>query len=90
MTTTQDHTFSPTTTGNITQVPFFQPHDGKGKWHAKRRVSGTADCGAPVILGDERIHATKDALTRKKFHPIICGRCARLHRDGYSSVNVIT
>jgi hypothetical protein len=70
-------------------VAFFQPEDGKGKWHAKRKVANTADCGAFVILGDEVIHARKDILHTAKRHPIICGRCARLNGSTYSSERVL-
>jgi len=69
-------------------VQFFAPEDGRGKWHAKRLVSGVADCGAPVILGHDLIEATKRDLTAKAHHPIICGRCARLHGIGYTSEGV--
>jgi len=69
-------------------VRFYSPEDGRGKWHAKRVVSGVADCGAPVILGNDLIEATKGDLSAKKHHPIICGRCARLNGVGYTGGRV--
>lgn len=60
-------------------VRFFAPEDMKGKWHAKRLVTGEADCGAGVLLGDgDSIHVTKANLKDRKYHPIVCRRCARL------------
>ena len=69
-------------------VNFFAPEDMAGKWHAKRMVTGEADCGKPVLLGSESIEATKQDLDNGTQHPIICGLCRRLHRSGRTSLGV--
>jgi hypothetical protein len=69
-------------------VRFFAPTDMKGKWHAKRMITGEADCGRPVLLGEEFIEATKDSLSAGTQHPIVCGLCRKLNQNGYSSQRV--
>ena len=70
-------------------IPFFVPEDMTGKWHAKRNVTGEADCGSGTLLGSDSIYATKQELTDGKQHPLICGRCRHLHRIGTSSTGIV-
>jgi hypothetical protein len=67
-----------TDTTDLRTVTFYAPTDMRGKFHTKAIVTNEAECGAGVILGYDSIAATVDALTNKKFHPIICRKCARL------------
>lgn len=77
-------------TTHLQTVRFFAPADMAGKWHAKRVVTGEADCGAPVLLGpDDSVYATKGDLKARKYHPIICGRCARLNGPGKTSLRIV-
>lgn len=58
-------------------VQIFHPaEDGKGKWHRANAVSGTALCGAPVVLDAQggSIHGEAD----QPNHPICCKNCSRI------------
>lgn len=59
------------------QMAFFQPEDGRGKWHAAWKVTHTAVCGSPASLGAEVIHAVQGDRS-DKVHPFVCRRCLRL------------
>lgn len=76
-------------TTHLQTVRFFVPADMRGKFHAKRLVTGEADCGAGVLLGDDSVHATKGDLKAGKFHPIICRRCARLNGPDDTSARIV-
>lgn len=74
---------------DLRTVRFFAPANMAGKWHAKRIVTGEADCGATVLLGDESLVATKDDIAMRNVHPIACRRCVRLNGPGYSSLRIV-
>lgn len=85
-----DSAMSTDTTGRTVAHPvrFFPATDGKGKWHAAWKVSGTAVCGAAPELattGGEWI-APQVGDLQAKVHPLICKRCLRLTTsDGYTN-----
>lgn len=59
------------------QIAFFAPVDMQGKWHAARKISRTAVCGATTPLGREVIR-TSQGQESNKVHPFVCRRCLRL------------
>lgn len=70
-------------------VRFFEPTEGRGKWHAAWRVDGTAVCGAPAILDT---HPQQPAIVPEvgtpweRVHPLVCRRCLRLATSsGYAN-----
>lgn len=72
------------TISNASQsIVFYAPDDMRGKWHAKRLITGEADCGSPVTLSTiDRISTTIDQISSGKIHPIICRRCAQRNQTG--------
>lgn len=56
----------------------YPPATGHGKYHEPNAITGTARCGAPVLLDLDNfkaIHVRPDATGRA--HPIVCKRCLR-------------
>ena len=49
--------------------------DGKGKWHAANRVTGTAACGKAVLLDTGAGGSIHVQPGQTKVHPIVCRQC---------------
>lgn len=60
-----------------TQVAFFAPEDGKGKWHAAWMVSHTSACGsaAPLSQVADRLTLNVHDGEWTDTHPLACKRC---------------
>lgn len=69
-----------TTAATVTEpVRFFPTADNRGKWHAARKVSGVAVCGAAAELDYSSgawITSTVGAL-QSTVHPLVCRRCLK-------------
>ena len=57
------------------QIAFWEPEEGKGKWHAAWMISHVPVCGVAVDLG--RANVIRSGVG-DRLHPFACKRCARL------------